>query len=133
MQEIIPDVALIPALQKLVDQDITYRLFTNDITPDASTVLADLTEAPNPGVFPVVVSGVEWIPNDPVNGVGLLIHPPIALVNGTGGDLSAYGYFRTDQAGELMAVCRFDGAPVLKHDGEAWTIIPIVGDTFEEL
>jgi len=133
MQEIIPDVALVPVLEFLADQNLTYHLFENDVTPDANTVLADLTEPAWGGYNPITVIGSEWIPNSPVNGVGLLLHPPISFANGSGGSQDAYGYFRKDQAGNLMAVCRFDDAPRTKADGEAWTIIPILGDTFEEL
>lgn len=133
MQEVIPDAALVPALQKLADQNITYRLFTNNVTPDQATVLGDLTEAAWTGYAPITVIGSEWTPNDPVGGVGLLLHPPIAHVNSSGSNQSAYGYYRLDENGDLMAACRFDAAPVTKANGESWTIIPILGDKYEEL
>ena len=133
MQEIIPDVALLPALKQLVKDDVRYHLFTNDVTPDTATVLGDLTEAAWTFYASILLIASEWIENDPVNGVGMLLHPPITFGNDTGGDIQAYGYYRTDALGNLMGVCRFDGAPIIKHDGEAFVLIPILGDVMDQL
>lgn len=129
MNQIYPDAGLIPILRRIVTPSVVYHLYTNNVTPDRDTVLGDLTEMTAAGYVEITVDDSDFSLDGVAAHVGSLLAAPIAFENTSGGALDAYGYFATNAAGdELLAVARFDAAPVNKADGEAWLVTPIVGD-----
>jgi len=129
MNQIYPDVGLIPLLRRIVTPDLVYHLYVNNFTPDRDTELADLTEMSASGYSEITVDDSDFTLEGVAAHVGSLLASPIAFVNASGGALDAYGYFVTNAAGtELLACARFDSAPVNKADGESWLVTPIVGD-----
>jgi len=129
MNQIYPDVGLIAILTRIVTPSLVYHLFTNNVVPDRDTELADLTEMAASGYVEIVVDDSAFTLDGVAGHVGSLLAAPIAFENTSGGALDAYGYFVTNVAGdELLAVARFDSAPVNKDDGQSWLVTPIVGD-----
>ncbi len=129
MNQIYPDVGLIPILRRIVTPSVVYHLFVNDVTPDRDSVLGDFTEMTASGYAEIVVDEADFTLDGVTAHIGSLLAAPIAFENTSGGALDAYGYFATNAAGdELLACARFDSAPVNKEDGESWLVTPIVGD-----
>lgn len=130
---VIPNAALLPILRRLVQNGsvdaITYHLFTNDVTPDESTVLAGLTEAAWTGYAAVPQDIGDFTFEYITGGVGTIIAGPFAFGNGSGSPQLAYGYYITMNSGaDLLAAARFDLAPVTVPDPGGYTILPILSD-----
>jgi hypothetical protein len=117
----------------MLDVDTSWHLFVNDVTPDETTVEADLTEAAWTGYSAVSINIAEWFDTGVSGGVDLWVHAPISFLNGSGGDVDAYGYYAIDNDGDLLLAARFDSAPLTRADGEAFFVIPTVGDFSSEL
>lgn len=129
MQQIYPDAALVPILQRMLVGDLNYHLFANNVTPDQSTVLGSLTEAAWTGYAPITVLASAFTLTGVAAHVGGVTANVIAFTNTSGGDQSAYGYYVTDTANTvLIAVARFDSAPVTKHNTESWLVTPTFGN-----
>lgn len=130
MQQIYPDEGLVSQLMRIMGDDVKYHLYTNDITPDRATVLADFTEAAFTGYAAVTVEAADFTIDGVSAHVGYIQAPPITFTNGSGVDQDAYGYYVTDAGStEVLAAGRFDAAPVTKADGDAWSVIPVWGDS----
>ena len=128
MTSIYPDEGLGNALFKTVGPNVYMGLFVNNFTPDQSTVMANLTEAAWGGYAGVTLAQASWTIS--VAGhVGLGVQlSPVSFDNTSGSDQSAYGYFLRDNLGNVFQATRFDSAPLTRHDGESFVIIPVVGD-----
>lgn len=93
----------------------TLILFTNDIVPDASTVLADLVPATFPGYTPATLDRADW--TAPVV-LSACAHstwgtdPIVWFVTGPTTE-TVYGYAMCDLSfGVIRAVQRFDDADI---------------------
>lgn len=129
-QQIHPDESLIPLMRRVVAGNVVYHLYTNDLTPDKDTVLADFDEVGSgPGYVPIEVDEADFVLEGVSGHAGLLIALPIEfMVVGAVGDV--YGFFATNVAGdELLACGRFDGAPLNLDVGSRVTVWPMFGDT----
>jgi len=129
MQQVYPDEGLEQLLDWMLANTIKLHLYVNDLTPTKDTVLADLTEAAWTGYAVEDILTTDWS----VKGVsahnGYALSDPKAFDNGSGADQDAYGYYYTDSAETmLLAIVRFDSAPITKADGETWTVFPTWGD-----
>lgn len=129
MNQIYPDEGLVRMLERLITDDVRYHLFTNNVTIDRDTVLADLTEQTGgTGYATVDVELADWTLSGVTSHVGSLMAPPISFTP-AGGDWTLYGYYVTDVAGsELLWAANFDGAPITQLDGDPLLITPVVGD-----
>lgn len=100
-----------------VASSIEVCLYTNDITPDEDSELADFTEATYDGY-----SRISWPPGTPfTDGAGKAsIAPVIANFTGpeTGGPVNVYGFYVVYQwSGEqILMAGRLAGAPVTLTD-----------------
>jgi len=129
MHQIYQDVGLLAFLSRLVAGNFHFHLFTNNVTPDRSTVLAGLTEIAGIGAPIITVAAADFTLSGVAGHVGSFIAAPIAFLNDSGAPIDAYGYFVTDVTNAILfAAARFDGAPVNKINGESWLVTPIVGD-----
>jgi hypothetical protein len=133
MNQVFADEQLPKILSRMLDPDVTYRLFVNDVTPDGTETPASFTEASWTGYSAVSVALAEWIDSGVAGGVDLWIHAPIAFANSSGSDQQAYGYFVLDSDGDLLCAARFDGAPLTRADGQVFFVIPTMGDFSSEL
>jgi hypothetical protein len=132
MDLLFPDQGLPYQLQQILTPGVKYRLFANDVMPTLDTVLADLTEAAWPGYGgPILRNWANYTSNGVSGHNGFAIAPAITFGNTSGVPQSAYGYYVTDPAGsptKLLAVARFDSAPVVIPNGGTTIVIPTWGD-----
>ena len=133
MNQIYPDDGLVEQLTRILAGGIKIKLFKTDVTPDRDTVLADLVEADWAGYAAVDLDDTDFTLSGVVAHQGYLIADPVAFLNSSGAAKDAYGYFVTNADDDkLLAVARFDGAPISKDDGESHIVVPAWGD-FSEL
>jgi hypothetical protein len=128
MDQIYPDQGLVRLLERMTAADLVYRLFTNDVDPDQDTELGDLTEQVGDGYAAVTVEAADWTLGSVTAHIGTLIAGPISFTP-TGSAWTIYGYYVTDVAGtELLAVGRFDGAPITQAVDDPLLITAVMGD-----
>jgi len=86
------------------------RLFTNNLTPGKSTVIADVTEATAPGYVPYTMVGSSWTTTSNL-GVNSAVYSEQTFAFTTG--VTIYGYYVTTIEGtpRLLWVERFSTAP----------------------
>lgn len=125
-----PDQGLIFIIQQLVANNLKLHLFTNNITPSDSTVLAGLTEAAWTGYASQTLSSGTWVSLGVASHIGAMAYPVCTFLNTSGGSVSAYGWYITDNAVTmLVAVGLFDSAPVtLPATTGSYSFIPTIGD-----
>jgi hypothetical protein len=98
--------------------EFRLRLFSNDLTPSATTVVGDLTEVIGNGYAGVSLPDVTWT----LDGDGDGTFGDVDF-QGSGGDIVAYGYYIVADDPEnpgtelLVAVTRFSTAPLTAVDG----------------
>lgn len=129
MDLLFPDNGLPYQLQAILTAGVKYNLFTNNYVPTLSTVLADLTVAAWSGYAAVSQSWSDYSINGVAGHSGFAIAPPISFLNSSGGSVNAYGYYVTDSTGAyLLAVARFDSAPVSIAPSASLNVLPTWGD-----
>jgi hypothetical protein len=129
MSLIVPKASRIP-LQKIwtretADASIYYRLFKNDYTPNADTVLGDLMQADFTGYAEIEI-------NTPVTQVALdatfravTIWAMITWTKSGATGNTIYGYYARSEAGELLWAERFtSGAYAMSVDGQTLPLYP---------
>jgi len=100
----------------MVDADNpVLHMFSNDVTPTDSTVVGDLTEvAGATGYAAITLTSANWTTTQSA-GVTTAIYSEQTFTFGT--DATAYGYYVTDESGNLLWLERFSGAPFQIPDG----------------
>lgn len=132
MHQIHPDSSLVPLLERMVASDLHYHLYTNNVTPDRDTELGDLTEmGGGTGYSIITVDAADFTLTGVSAHKGFLIAAPITFVIGvTGSPTDVYGYYVTDTGNaELLAVARFDDAPIDITAGANIPVVPVMGDS----
>lgn len=113
MAIVIPLIAAPQALDAMLADAHTWaHLYTNDITPDQDTTLADLTEASWPDYAPLRISG--WTPSV-VSGIyAVSTADQVLWTRGTGGDpAQVFGYWVSDlKTGAMLWVERRPQGPL---------------------
>lgn len=109
-------------------QRLVYRLFKNDLTPDADTVIGDLTEADFSGYAAVTINTWDY-GGVTIDGSGrsqvLATSNATFTHNGGATDNDCYGYYVTHPGGGLYLVQRFDSPPiVMDGSGLFITVVP---------
>jgi hypothetical protein len=128
MNQLYPDQGLIRLLTRLVGTDLSFRLFNNNVTPDLSTTFASLVEETTGGYSPITVHVGDFTLSGVTSHVGTIIAPPISWVP-SGATWNTYGYFVTDvSASILLAVARFDSAPITTTSGNPLLVTPKFSD-----
>jgi hypothetical protein len=129
MLQLYPNQGLVPIMQRVVVAGLVWRIFTNAITPDQTTVLADLIEAAFAGYAPVTVPWVAFGLNGVSANAGYAIAAPIGFTNSSGADQTIQGYYVTDAGNTILfAVAAFDDAPEDLPDGATKVVVPVLGD-----
>lgn len=126
MNVIHPDASLVRILERIVAADVRYRLFDNDVTPGQATVLADLNEWSHADGYgsSILVAAADFTLSGVSGHQGALTAPDVSWTF-TGGPWNCYGYFVTDATGAyLLAVARFDSAPLVVNAGTVVTVTP---------
>jgi len=133
MVQVYPNEGLVMQLLLIATGQLRFHLFTNDVDPDRDTVLTDLTEAAWGGYAVHDLDETDFTLNGVAGDTGFIVAALIAFANTSGGTVSAYGFYVTDVAETtLLAVTRFDSAPVSKLNGQSYLVTPAWGDYSEE-
>lgn len=91
------------------------HLFSNDVTPSDSTVIGDLTEvATSKGYSAITLVSNSWTTTQS-SGVTTAVYGEETFTFTT--DATSYGYYVTDENGDLLWLERFSGAPFSIPDG----------------
>ena len=91
------------------------HLFSNDVTPSDSTVVGDLTEVSgSTGYAAITLVSNNWTTTQS-GGVTTAVYSEQTFVFTT--DATSYGYYVTNETGQLLWLERFSGAPFLLPDG----------------
>lgn len=99
------------------------HLFSNNVTPDDTTVLSDLVEvATSTGYAAATMLSDDWSTVQ-VAGVSSVVYPEVVFNFNT--NVQTYGYYVTDQSNNLLWLERFDAAPYsIPAQGGTVTITP---------
>jgi hypothetical protein len=129
MDLLFPDDGLVEMLTRIANPGLKYRLFVNNLIPTLSTTLAGITEAAWAGYNPFTLTWADYTLHGVSSHTGYGISPPILFANASGAGVQAYGYYVTNNANSiLMAIARFDGAPITIPDGGTYSVFPVLGD-----
>lgn len=100
------------------------KLYANDLTPDETTSLGNITETTIAGYAQITLVGTSWTTTH-VTGVSTAVYSEQTFTFTTGA--SIYGYYVTtiEVSPRLLWVQRFDGAPyVLPNTGGQIGVAP---------
>jgi hypothetical protein len=116
--------SLLSFLLNGINGKYTLRLFVNNYQPTAADTVADYTEATFPGYAAQLIP--LWEAPITNGGQASSYAPTVYFVlTGGGGPFNIYGYFVTDQNGNLAWAQRDPAAPVpVVNVGDAYPITP---------
>jgi len=97
MQQLYPDEGLVMQMERILTAGVRLHLFTNDITPDRDTVLADLTEAAWSGYVMIELDDTDFGTTGVAAHQGYMMANPQSFLNSSGVDQDAFGYYYTEQ------------------------------------
>ena len=90
------------------------HLYGNDVTPTDSSILGDLTQCTSSGYYAITLVSANWTTTQ-VAGVTTAVYSEQTFSFNTAA--TAFGYYVTDTAGNLLWLERFSGAPFAVPDG----------------
>jgi len=129
MNLLFPDEGLVTQLTRILNGTVRYHLYTNNLTPDLDTVLGDLTEAAWTGYASVTKTFSDYTISGVAGHAGYAIAAPTSFSNGSGSPVNTYGYYVTDSGSTLLlAIARFDGAPLSIAAAGSLPVVPVWGD-----
>lgn len=120
MALVVPDqkgeILLLQYIVGMVNADNpVLHLFSNDVTPSDSTVVGDLTEVSgSTGYAAITLVSANWTTTQSA-GVTTAIYSEQTFNFGTGA--VSYGYYITNETGNMLWLERFSGAPFDIPDG----------------
>lgn len=134
MTTVYPDGSLVGILLRIVNAGVggvTFRLYTNDVTPGSATVLGDFTEAAFTGYAAQTLDETDFVITSVSGGIGSIVANIINFLNSSGGTQQIYGYYVTDSGNtKLISATRFDSAPVNLANGSSQPVLPTLSDTW---
>jgi len=135
---VFPDEGLLYVLNRIAGNytdsadGLYWCIYTNDETPDRTTVLADLT-IDSADFAPVQIDSTGLPTQGIASDVGSIQGPAINFTNGGGSSVNCYGYAVLDSTQSfLVAAARFDSAPISVASGGALPVIPILQSRSQE-
>lgn len=117
------EIILLQYIVGLVDAgNPVLHLYGNDVTPNDSSIMGDLTECTSTGYAPITLASAGWtVAQDGVTGVTTVQYSEMSFSFSTAA--RAYGYFVTDTSNNLLWLERFTGAPYdIPIDGGALAV-----------
>ena len=113
MSIIVPDqkgeILLLQYIVGMVNADNpVLHLFSNDVTPSDSTVIGDVTEVSRPGYAAITLASSNWTTTQSA-GVTTAVYSEQTFSFTT--NATSYGYYVTNETGQLLWLERFSGAP----------------------
>lgn len=129
MDLLFPDDGLVMQLTRILTATVKYHLYTNNYTPDLAATLSSVTEASWTGYAAVSLTDSNYTITGVTAHNGYAIAAPISFSNTSGSSQNAYGYYVTDSsATKLLAIARFDSAPLSIANGSSAQVVPVWGD-----
>jgi hypothetical protein len=129
MAGVIPNVEEGRILQNYVTNDLSLRLFSNDVTPSETSTLATFTSVAGGGYAAITLEFADWVVTlgDPTE----IEHPEVEFefTGATTAPSTIYGYYLVDTVtGLLIGAERFAGAvlPFTPIAGSKIRITPLV-------
>ena len=124
MSLVVPDAAEVRALQLILNQNMTIRIFGNNATPAANSVAADFTEIVGGGYTNKPLTFANWSFTSGAPSFGLYPKQSWTFTGAINAPGTIYGYFVTrDSDGLVMWAERFPPAAV--------PFTPVVGSLVE--
>jgi len=116
------DIAIEYLVNKDSPENLVLKLFKNDVTPDESTVIGDLTEADFTGYSSQTLTGSSWS----AASSGATSYAEQSFTSSA--DQTAqtvYGwYLERATGGELVAADRFSSPPTIENNGDVIKVTP---------
>lgn len=110
MSLVVPKSAQVIALQLFLEEDISLKLYSNDVTPDEDSVLADFTEVAGGGYAAKTIQFVDWTFAEGDPSTALAAQETWTFTGTTTAPSTVYGYYVVS-AGELLWAERFAVVP----------------------
>lgn len=134
MQQLYPNTALIPILQRFLNTDLHFHITTVNTTYDDTVTLSTLAGGePNwsGGSAPLIitVAASDFTLTGVTGGRGTVQASTISFQNTSGSTSSIYAYYVTDTTDSiLLAVAELDSAPVAVPNNGYFYVVPIFGN-----
>lgn len=126
------DNGLIGILQRFLNGDLHFHLFSAPTTPvDETILLAGLTEVSATGYSAQTVLATAFTLVGLASHNGSVMAAPISFgTNSSGAPVDVYGYYVTDTSDTvLLAIANFDSAPITVPNGQPFPVVtPAFGD-----
>jgi hypothetical protein len=108
--DVMGEILLLQYIVGMVNADNpVLHLYSNDVTPSDSTIKADLTEVAGGGYAAITLLSANWTTVQS-SGVTTAVYSEQTFTFTT--EVTAYGYYITNESNELMWLERFNGAPL---------------------
>lgn len=127
MNQLHPDVSLVPMLERLAVGNFHYWLCFNNVASDLNRVLSDFT-AGSTQEGPVLVSASDFTLTGVAAHLGMIQAAPIAINNPTIASRNCYGYFITDTTDAVLFGFGIFDSPIACVGGEDIPVTPVLGD-----
>lgn len=98
-----------------VDDNPVLHLYGNNVTPSDSTVIGDLTQVTSAGYAPITLTSSNWTIVQTGGGITSAVYTEKTFAFIT--NATAYGYYVTNEANQLLWLEQFSGAPFNIPDG----------------
>lgn len=133
---VIPDAGSLEVLTQafssalVVDVPLSVRLFSNNYTPDQSSVLANFTEAGWLGYFRQTINRADWYNALLVGGVASLEYSLVFLwTNTSGAPQTVYGWYAVNPATAVVQIAERFGTTRVLAPGAQLQLAPVVTGT----
>lgn len=115
-----------------VDQPLSVRLYSNDYTPDAASVLASFTEAGWLGYFRETIQRATWGAPAIVAGRASSTYGTVfEWTNNSGASVTVYGYYIVNPATAVVQIAERFGVTRVLAPGETLQLQPVLTGTNE--
>lgn len=127
MHQLHPDSSLLELCRRIAVDGLVFKLYTNNVTPDLSTVVGSFTEMSGGTGYAAVTI------DDDAFGAGV-VTAHLGIKSGddivfavSSGSTSIYGYYVTNVAGSILLACgRFSDAPKTLDSSNPIAVTPKV-------
>jgi hypothetical protein len=122
----IPNVAEQLILEQFVTDDLTLKLYSNDITPAETDTAATFTEIAGGGYASKILVSGSWIITSGDPSQALYVAQDFAFTGVTNAPATVYGYYLVDSSNVLRGAERFSASvvPFTPENGSLIRITP---------
>ncbi len=122
MTVIVPNVGEVAIAQRILDQVLTLKLYSNNIVPDENVTANSFIEVTGGGYSSIILAYANWIISE--NGVCTYPGYNFRFTGATSGPGTVYGYYIVNPAGVLLWAERFPTG-VLPFTAGLYTLIRV--------